>query len=66
MKKIIFLGSLIFFAASAARAETLSFGSAWSKINERSAAQESSRLQTESLIGSQSRASRHWLPKVLT
>lgn len=64
MKKFMFVGSVIFFAASAVRAETLSFGSAWSKINERSAAQESSRLQTESLIGSQSRASRHWLPKV--
>lgn len=64
MKKFIFVGSVIFFVASAARAETLSFGSAWCKVNEGSAAQESSRLQAESLIESQSRASRHWLPKV--
>ncbi|MBK7842475.1 MAG: TolC family protein [Bdellovibrionales bacterium] len=64
MKKFIILGSVIFVSAIPARAETLSFASAWSKISERSAAQESSRLQTESLTEAQSRASRHWLPKV--
>ncbi len=64
MKKFIFVGSAIFFSARAASAESLSFTSVWSKINEKSAAQESSRLQTESLTESQSRASRHWLPKV--
>lgn len=64
MKKNI-LGVLVIFSfASWASAETLSFSSAWNKVNEGSAAQEASRLQVESLTESQTRASRHWLPKV--
>jgi outer membrane protein TolC len=64
MKKQIITSTIILFFAGIVQAETLSFASAWSKINEGSAAQESSRLQTESLTESQARASRHWLPKL--
>ena len=64
MKKLILTGATILFVAGSVHAETLSFASAWNKINEGSAAQESSRLQTESLTESQARVSRHWLPKV--
>ena len=64
MKKLILLGTTTLFITGSVHAETLSFASAWNKINEGSAAQESSRLQTESLTESQARVSRHWLPKV--
>jgi outer membrane protein TolC len=45
-------------------ADSLSFPTVWSEINKNSAAQESSRLQTESLTLSKVRASRHWLPRI--
>lgn len=64
MKNLIIAGITIFTIACAARAETLSFASVWNKINQGSAAQESSRLQTEALTESQTRASLHWFPKV--
>ncbi|OYZ18067.1 MAG: hypothetical protein B7Y39_14290 [Bdellovibrio sp. 28-41-41] len=64
MKKFLLSVSVILNFASLASAETLSFSSAWSKVNEGSAAQEASKLQVESLKESQARASRHWLPKV--
>ncbi|MGE0763748.1 MAG: TolC family protein [Bdellovibrionales bacterium] len=64
MKNYFF--ALLFAVAftAAAQAETLSFVSAWKKINSASAAQDASRLQTQALRESQSRASRHWLPRV--
>jgi hypothetical protein len=68
MKKLIYVEIAVFFAAGLAmelaHSETVSFTSAWSQINKTSAAQETSRLQTESLTESQTRASRHWLPKI--
>lgn len=47
-----------------AQKQPLSFSSVWSKIDEGSLAQESSRLLNEALEESQKRASHHWLPKV--
>ena len=47
-----------------AKAETLSFSTVWSQINNNSAAQQSSKLQTEALSEAQSRSSRHWLPRI--
>ena len=64
MKKLAFMGSFVFLALGVAQAETLPFASAWKQINSVSAAQESSRLQAESLVESQARAARHWLPKI--
>ena len=64
MKKFFIGASVILNFANLASAETLSFSSAWSKVNEGSAAQEASKLQVETLKESQARASRHWLPKV--
>lgn len=63
-KQMATLVASIFTFASAVRAETLTYTSVWNKINENSAAQESSRLQTESLIESKAQASRHWFPKL--
>jgi outer membrane protein TolC len=45
-------------------AENLDLSKVWSQINTNSAAQESSRLQTESLSESESRSNRHWLPRI--
>jgi outer membrane protein TolC len=47
-----------------ALAETLSFTTAWKKINSESPSIESSRLQFESITQGQARAARHWLPRV--
>jgi outer membrane protein TolC len=55
---------VVLLATITSQAETLSFTSVWKQINEVSVAQEASRLQTQSLDEAQSRASRHWLPKL--
>lgn len=66
MKKtnLIFFLILICSVQVFAQAKTLSFESVWQKINSLSLAQDSSRLQTESLIESENRVARHWLPKL--
>jgi len=64
MKTRIAIVLFIFLFQSHLWAETVSFEAAWNKISNDSAAVESSRLQTEALNESQSRASRHWLPQV--
>ncbi len=64
MKKLILTSLLIFINADFTKAETLSFPTVWNKINSDSVAQEASKLQTEALSESQSRASRHWLPRL--
>jgi hypothetical protein len=66
MKSVAAITIIIFFASSSsfAQDQTISFVNAWQKINGSSAAQEASRLQTESVIATEARVSRHWLPKV--
>ncbi len=64
MKLRSITGGLVLTICSLSHAETLSFKSAWNRINANSAAQESSRLQTEALSEAQSRATRHWLPRI--
>ena len=56
--------SILLFVTGTSQAQNLPFTEAWNQINSGSAAQESSRLQTESLNESKDRAGRHWLPKV--
>lgn len=68
MKTLNYLVPMILFVSPLAQSEKespkLSFLSAWAKINDGSPAQDASRLQTQSLIESQTRAEHHWLPKV--
>jgi hypothetical protein len=68
MKSFNLIIAIVLMTASIASGETerpkLSFLAAWTKINGDSAAQDASRLQTESLIESENRAGNHWLPKV--
>ncbi|OFZ30070.1 MAG: hypothetical protein A2622_09455 [Bdellovibrionales bacterium RIFCSPHIGHO2_01_FULL_40_29] len=68
MKKIAIIITVLSFIITSEAVESqgpmLSFASVWNKINQDSAAQESSRLQTESLTESQKKASHHWLPKI--
>lgn len=63
MKKIVFL-FLSFGLGSVGSADVVSLKSVWKKINADSAAQDSARLQTEALVESQSRADKHWLPRI--
>jgi hypothetical protein len=66
MEKLAAIGITIFlaYADGYAQDQTISFVNAWQKINGSSSAQEASRLQTESVVAGETRASRHWLPKV--
>jgi outer membrane protein TolC len=63
MKKTI-IGVFVLFIINSANAELLSFESVWNKINQSSALQEASRLQTQVYSESQTIASRHWLPRL--
>lgn len=62
IRYIVLLAVTGFFQS--VHAESLSFPAVWSQINQGSPAQEASRLQTEVMISSQSRAEKHWLPRV--
>lgn len=62
--KITAAVAAIITIAGAVRAETLTYASVWNKINQSSAAQEASQLQTESLVATKVQASRHWFPKL--
>ncbi|MFZ3229615.1 MAG: TolC family protein [Pseudobdellovibrio sp.] len=62
--KTLFISLIIFSISNVSFAETLSFPMVWKQINSDSVAQESSRLQTESLNASKERTERHWFPKV--
>jgi len=64
MKKIFIPILTITTFTSLGHTETLSLDQVWSKINSQSAAIEASQLQTESLVLTKERASRHWLPKI--
>jgi outer membrane protein TolC len=48
----------------AAQAQNLSFKTVWEEIQKNSSVLESARYQTESAKAAQSKAARHWLPKI--
>lgn len=65
MKTLIAVSIAVMISSTAlAQTKELSFDSIWSQVRNQSPALQSSELQTEATLESQSRASRHWLPKV--
>lgn len=61
-QQIIFLVFLL--PSTSGVAQTMTFKDVWARINESSPLQESSRLSVQFTEAAQSRAGRHWLPKV--
>jgi outer membrane protein TolC len=62
MKKFFIL--YLILMSSVAWSQTMTFQSLWAEIRKNSTALESSHYQTESAKASQSKAARHWLPRL--
>lgn len=64
MTSVLARVSILVLAAIPAQAGTVTFPEVWNTIDRSSPAQEASRLQTEGVVESQARASKHWLPRI--
>lgn len=62
MKKVFIL--YLILMSSIAQSETMTFQNVWSEVRKTSPVLESARYQTESALASQSKAARHWLPRI--